>query len=43
MVVAQLAIAVVLLVGAGLLGQSLHRLLHVPLGFEPDHLRRFRS
>ena len=38
MVVAQLAIAVVLLVGTGLLGQSLYRLLHVPLGFEPDHL-----
>ena len=38
MVVAQLAIAVVLLVGAGLLGQSLYRLLHIPLGFEPDHL-----
>jgi len=38
MVIAQLAIAVVLLVGAGLLGQSLYRLLHVPLGFEPDHL-----
>jgi macrolide transport system ATP-binding/permease protein len=37
-VVVELAIAVVLLVGAGLLGQSLYRLLHVELGFDPDHL-----
>jgi macrolide transport system ATP-binding/permease protein len=38
LVILELAIAVVLLAGAGLLGQSLYRLLHVPLGFEPDHL-----
>jgi macrolide transport system ATP-binding/permease protein len=38
MVVVELAIAVVLLAGAGLLGQSLYRLLHVPLGFDPNHL-----
>jgi predicted permease len=38
LVIAELAIAVVLLAGAGLLGQSLYRLLHVPLGFDPNHL-----
>ncbi len=38
MVVVELALAVVLLASAGLLGQSLYRLLHVPLGFDPDHL-----
>jgi macrolide transport system ATP-binding/permease protein len=38
LVVVELAIAVVLLVGAGLLGQSFYRLLHVEIGFEPDHL-----
>jgi len=35
---AELAIAVVLLVGAGLLGKSFYRLLRVDIGFEPDHL-----
>ena len=38
MIVVELATAVVLLVGAGLLGQSLYRLLHVDLHFNPEHL-----
>ena len=38
LVVLELTVAVVLLVGAGLLGKSFYRLLHVELGFEPDHL-----
>jgi predicted permease len=38
LVVAELAIAVVMLVGAGLLGKSFYRLLHVEIGFQPDHL-----
>lgn len=38
LVTAELAIAVVLLAAAGLLGASLYRLLHVELGFQPDHL-----
>ena len=38
LVVVELAIAVVLLVSAGLLGKSLYRLLHVEVGFQPDHL-----
>jgi predicted permease len=41
LVVAELAIAVILLVAAGLLGKSLYRLLHVELGFRPDHLATF--
>jgi len=38
LVAVELAIAMVLLAGAGLLGKSFYRLLHVDLGFEPDHL-----
>jgi macrolide transport system ATP-binding/permease protein len=38
LVVVELAIAVVLLAGAGLLGKSFYRLMHVELGFQPDHL-----
>ena len=38
LVVLELTIAVVLLVGAGLLGKSLYRLLNVDLAFEPSHL-----
>jgi macrolide transport system ATP-binding/permease protein len=42
LVVVELAIAVVLLVSAGLLGKSLYRLLHVDIGLEPDHLAMLR-
>ena len=42
LVVVELAIAVVLLAGAGLLAKSFYRLLHVPLGFDPDHLATVR-
>lgn len=38
LVIVELAMAVVLLVGAGLLGQSLYRLLHADMGLVPDHL-----
>jgi predicted permease len=38
LVAVELGIAVVLLVGAGLLGKSFYRLLHVELGFQADHL-----
>jgi macrolide transport system ATP-binding/permease protein len=42
LVVVELAIAVVLLVSAGLLGKSLNRLLHVDVGFQPDHIATLR-
>src|SRR3954467_213528 len=39
---AELALATILLIGAGLLSQSLLRLQHVSLGFEPDRLLTFQ-
>lgn len=42
MVILELAIAMVLLVAAGLLGKSLYRLLQVPLGMEPERLATVR-
>jgi len=38
LIVLELATAVVLLVGAGLLGKSFYRLLHADLGIKTDHL-----
>ena len=38
LVVLELATALVLLAGAGLLGKSLYILLHVAVGIQPDHL-----
>ncbi len=38
LVVIELAMAMVLLAGAGLLGKSLYRFLHVDIGMEPDHI-----
>jgi predicted permease len=38
LVVLELATAVILLACAGLLGKSLYQLLHVSIGFEPDHI-----
>ncbi|HYK34585.1 ABC transporter permease [Alloacidobacterium sp.] len=38
LVVLELTTAMVLLVGAGLLGKSFYRLLHVDIGLQPDHL-----
>jgi len=42
LVVLELCTAMVLLVGAGLLGKSFYRLLHTDLGFQPDHLAILR-
>jgi predicted permease len=41
-VVVELAVTVVLLVGAGLIGRSLHRLLSEDLGLQPDRLATVR-
>jgi predicted permease len=38
LVVIELATALVLLTGAGLLGKSLYKLLHVDIGFQAEHL-----
>jgi predicted permease len=38
LVVAELTVAMVLLAGAGLLGKSLYRLLHVEVGFDASHV-----
>ena len=38
LVVVELATAVVLLTGAGLLGKSLYKLMRVDMGFDPSHL-----
>ncbi|HUN83291.1 MAG TPA: ABC transporter permease [Terracidiphilus sp.] len=38
LVVVELATAMVLLSGAGLLGKSLYRLLHTDIGMQPDHI-----
>jgi macrolide transport system ATP-binding/permease protein len=38
LVIAELAMAMILLVGAGLLGKSFYRLLHVDTGLQVDHL-----
>jgi predicted permease len=38
LIVVELALAIVLLAAAGLLGKSFYRILHVDLNFNPDHL-----
>jgi len=38
LVVTELALALMLLIGAGLIAKSLYRLQAIPLGFDPDHL-----
>jgi macrolide transport system ATP-binding/permease protein len=43
LVVIEVALAMVLMVGAGLLGRSLYQLLHVDVGFRPDHLAYFQT
>ena len=41
LVVSQVALAVIMLAGAGLLARSLQRLEHVQLGYTPEHLSLF--
>lgn len=38
LVVIELATAMVLLTGAGLLGKSFYRLMHIDIGLQPDHI-----
>jgi putative ABC transport system permease protein len=42
LVVAELAVSLVLLIGAGLLARSFVNLAHIELGFPPDHLLTFQ-
>jgi macrolide transport system ATP-binding/permease protein len=42
LVVIELATATVLLAGAGLLGKSFYRLLHMDIGIQPDHVATLR-
>ena len=42
LVVVELSLAVILLVGAGLLSKSFYRLLHVEVGFDTTHLATFQ-
>lgn len=42
LVLVELATAMVLLSGAGLLGKSLYRLLHTDIGMQPDHIATVR-
>jgi macrolide transport system ATP-binding/permease protein len=42
LVIVELCTAMVLLVGAGLLGKSFYKLLHTDIGFQPDHLAMLR-
>ncbi len=43
LVVIEVSLAMVLMVCAGLLGQSLYQLLHLDVGFKPDHLAYFQT
>ncbi len=43
LVVLELCTAMVLLVGARLLGKSFYKLLHMDIGMEPDHLAMLRD
>ena len=43
LVVIEVALAMVLMVSAGLLGKSLYQLLHVDVGFKPEHLAYFQT